>query len=102
KDADLYLAVAMSLNDGALAPPVAGADSQQVRHIVDLANAASGMDTVKLFGTERLADFSQFTPRGHYTAPPLSNYFRAMMWLGRVDFRLVETMPNGDQVFRRE
>jgi hypothetical protein len=34
-------------------------------------------------------DFSQFKPRGHYTdSLELVRYFRAMMWLGRVDFRL--------------
>ncbi|MCI0704766.1 MAG: DUF3160 domain-containing protein, partial [Planctomycetia bacterium] len=31
-------------------------------------------------------DFSQFRPRGHYTKnQQLKNYFRCMMWLGRVD-----------------
>ena len=38
------------------------------------------------YGGERYPDFSQFRPRGHYTkAPALKNYFRCMMWLGRVD-----------------
>jgi hypothetical protein len=36
-----------------------------------------------------LVDFSQFVPRGHYTrTSALQNYFRAMMWLGRVDLRV--------------
>ncbi|MCB1099968.1 MAG: DUF3160 domain-containing protein [Verrucomicrobiae bacterium] len=39
-------------------------------------------------------DFSQFIPRGHYAeSVELERYFRAMMWLGRVDFRL--TPGNG-------
>jgi hypothetical protein len=59
------------------------------------------MESVTLFGVERLEDFSQFTPRGHYTEPPLSDYFRAMMWLGRVDFRLLETLSDGSITFRR-
>src|SRR5690606_30799547 len=31
----------------------------------------------------------------------LSRYFRAMMWLGRIDFRLIETLPDGSTVLRR-
>ena len=34
-------------------------------------------------------DFTQFVPRGHYTrSETLSKYFMAMMWYGRVQFRL--------------
>jgi hypothetical protein len=41
---------------------------------------------IKIYGGERYPDFSQFKPRGHYTKhQELKNYFRAMMWLGRVD-----------------
>src|SRR5690606_9379358 len=55
-----------------------------------------------LFGVERDMDFSQFTPRGHYTdSEELSRYFKAMMWLGRVDLRPIETQPDGSQVFHR-
>src|SRR5690606_9418788 len=47
-------------------------------------------------------DASQFTPRGHYEdEEDLQNYFRAMMWLGRIDLRLIETLPDGSSVFRR-
>ncbi|MCZ7684080.1 MAG: DUF3160 domain-containing protein [Sandaracinaceae bacterium] len=66
------------------------------------AEAASGAEVRSLFGLARRFDFSQFTPRGHYTdAPELSRYFRAMMWLQRVDFRLIETQDSGEQVFSR-
>ena len=35
-------------------------------------------------------DFSQFRPRGHYANDEqLSNYFRAMMWLGRIEVYLL-------------
>jgi hypothetical protein len=34
-------------------------------------------------------DFSQYVPRGHYTrSPDLMRYFTAMMWYGRMTFRL--------------
>lgn len=50
----------------------------------------------------RELDFSQFKPRGHYEdSEELQRYFRATMWLGRTDFRLIETLPDGSQVFRR-
>ncbi len=101
-DADLFLAVALSLLDGAEAPPVAGASASEVRSFVSRAEAASGAELRSLFGLARRFDFSQFTPRGHYTdAPELSRYFRAMMWLQRVDFRLIETQDSGEQVFSR-
>jgi hypothetical protein len=47
--------------------------------------------------------FSQFKPRGHYTGSmALSQYFRAMIWLGRIEFRLLETQSDGTQVFYRQ
>lgn len=36
-----------------------------------------------------IEDYTQYTPRGHYTlSPELESYFRAMMWYGRMNFRL--------------
>ena len=103
-DADLYLAVATSLLKGQTVAPVAGGDAEQIESFVAQATAANGIATPTLFGKPRMLDFSQFTPRGHYTGrgPELERYFRAMMWLGRVDLRLIETLPNGQQVFRPE
>lgn len=40
-----------------------------------------------------LEDYSQYTPRGHYTLnPELEKYFKAMMWYGRLTFRLKNTV----------
>lgn len=101
-DADLYLSVARGLLEGRRPKPVY-ASAQEVDALISMAESASGIADVKLFGSERMEDFSQFTPRGHYTGEPmLENYFRAMMWLGRVDLRLLETLPHGSQVFRRD
>lgn len=102
-DADLFVAVARSLLAGSLVGPAAGGNAQEVRELFELAQKAQGTRTLSLFGvTRRDEDFSQFEPRGHYTnSPALSRYFRAMMWLGRVDLRLLETQPNGEQLFRR-
>lgn len=41
-----------------------------------------------------LEDFTQFVPRGHYTRSVLlERYFQAMMWYGRVSFRLQPDLP---------
>jgi hypothetical protein len=101
-DADFYLAVAKSLLSGSVASPVAGADAGLIRTFFDGATAATGMQEITIFGVHRKIDFSQFTPRGHYTdSEELGRYFRAMMWLGRIDFRLVETQEDHSQVFHR-
>jgi hypothetical protein len=101
-DVDFYLAVARSLLQGSPAAPVGGASASEVAAFASDALAASGMKARTLFGVSRDIDFSQFTPRGHYTdSKTLERYFRAMMWLGRIDFRLIETQANGNQVFHR-
>lgn len=101
-DLDLYLSVARSLLSGNRIAPFAGADAAAVNEIVAKANAAQGLVSLDLFGVERDEDTSQFVPRGHYTeTEELKRYFRAMMWLGRVDFRLIETLPDGSTVLRR-
>ncbi len=101
-DADLYLAVAESLLKDQISAPVAGGDALLIKEIAGMAQSASGWKRVKLFGIERDEDFSQFKPRGHYTdSPELEKYFRSMMWLGRVDFRMLETQSDGSQIFRR-
>jgi hypothetical protein len=102
-DVDVYLAVALSLIHGSLAAPVAGGNASVIASLVDNATAGTGTAAVKLFGADRDEDYSQFTPRGHYTEiDQLKQYFRAMMWLGRVDLRLVETKPDGSRVFNRK
>ena len=101
-DADLFTAVALALLTDQAVAPVAGAKEAQIVDLVSGAVAHQGMSGVSLFGSDRLFDFSQFEPRGHYTdAPELERYFRAMMWLGRVDFRFVETQSDGSQLFQR-
>jgi hypothetical protein len=101
-DADVYLSVAASLLAGQLTAPNAGGDAQLVAELFDNATKAQGAKKITLFGVEREEDFSQFTPRGHYLGDPvLERYFRTMMWLGRTDFRMLETQSDGQQVFRR-
>lgn len=43
---------------------------------------------------EYYEDYSQYTPRGHYTrAESLKQYFKAMMWYGRMKFNLMKGIP---------
>lgn len=101
-DADVFLTVAASLAGGERLSVNAGGNQADVDALVATATAASGSQSPTLFGLTRDEDFSQFEPRGHYTeTPELQSYFRAMMWLGRIDFRLLETKPDGSQEFRR-
>ncbi len=102
-DADVFLSVARSLLSGARQRTLAGGSQSTVDKLVGLAERGEGISDVSLFGVVRKSeDFSQFKPRGHYnTDPALGRYFRASMWLGRIDLRLLETQEDGSQLFRR-
>src|SRR6478735_8504815 len=101
-DLDLFLTVARSLIEGTQRAPLLSSNAQSVHALYQLATQASGQASVSLFGAQREFDASQFTPRGHYTeSTKLTNYFRAMIWLGRTDFRLLETNGDGSQTFMR-
>jgi hypothetical protein len=98
-DLDFYLGVALALLDGGR---VGDGDTAEVASFVEAAMKAAGEQARVLFGVERRIDFSQFTPRGHYAGDKeLEGYFRAMIWMGRTDFRLLETRADGSQVLRR-
>ncbi len=101
-DIDFYLSVALKLlsNDPL---DVGSADSAKVDAFVQKAKLASGTERLLLFGSRREVDFSQFKPRGHYAGfEELENYFRAMIWLGRIDFRMLEPDENNTLVFHRD
>lgn len=86
-DADVLLSVACALLDGGSPTSHRGQDAR----VAGLLKAVAAEQTmhVLLFGRGRLEDFSQYKPRGHYTqSPELGRYFRAAMWLGRMDLRV--------------
>ncbi len=62
---------------------------------LDLIEAASGMLQSPIFpGLENGEDYTQYIPRGHYTlSEDLKNYFKSMMWYGRMTFRLQARDP---------
>lgn len=54
---------------------------------IELINEHSGFANSNIFTYQE--DYSQYVPRGHYTrSEKLKNYFRAMMWYGRMSFLL--------------
>lgn len=98
---DEYLCVALGLLEGAAPAPVKGGDPSKIAALIADAVEAQGTHTFKFFGKDRWEDFSQFKPRGHYAdGTMLELYFRAQMWLGRVDFRLIE-VNGGAKTFNR-
>lgn len=66
-----------------------------VKEAVEADSAAmashEGIGTPAVYGegSDYMEDFSQYVPRGHYTkSEKLSRYFNALMWYGRMTFRL--------------
>lgn len=94
-DLDLYLTVARSLLAGELKTGQLGADAEP---LVTLIEAASGKETIALFGRKRSFDASQYAPRGHYVDDTeLERYFRAAMWLSRAEFNIVSRDTRSSQ-----
>ena len=101
-DVDLYISIALSLAEGDKYLPQY--DTPGKYNDVMAAVEAEEMTDMKLFTADRdrKIDFSQFTPRGHYNKDiytqggvrTLEKYFRAMMWLGRIDFLLTAPPEN--------
>lgn len=102
-DVDLYVSVALSLAEGEQYPPRT-TDPGQYTAVMEAIAAEEQVD-MALFTEEprtRKLDFSQFTVRGHYDKVinfdgqrfTLENYFRAMMWLGRIDFLMTAPPEN--------
>ncbi len=88
KDADYFIAVARSLLAGKAVQTRLGNHKRVTRTLA--AVKAKQLQKFRLFGGRRVMDFSQFKVRGHYeNSEQLKRYFRAMMWLGRVDMRVI-------------
>ncbi|MBN1786142.1 MAG: DUF3160 domain-containing protein, partial [Candidatus Methanofastidiosa archaeon] len=82
-----FLAIAMKLLDPSYEVP--GYVSDIVDEEIELIGSADGISFSPLFGYRE--DYSQYAPRGHYTRnDELKRYFKAMMWYGRMTFRLKE------------
>jgi hypothetical protein len=89
-----YFGVAAQLLD--LSDPIPGEAQPLVTAELALIQSASGPQVSPLWDRPDLPedqklieDYSQYIPRGHYTrSEELKKYFKAMMWYGRLSFRL--------------
>ncbi len=94
KDADVYLTVPRKLLDEN-SSPYFNDNIEKVNKLYAKSFEAKGIDYDTLFAEACVAvDWSQFKPRGHYLSDfygegKLQNYFRAMMWLGRIEIYLI-------------
>jgi hypothetical protein len=80
-----YFCVAGRLLDGTFDTPAAA--EELVARELQLIEEHRGFSLSPIFGYKE--DYSQYVPRGHYTrSEELGTYFKAMMWYGRIMFRL--------------
>jgi hypothetical protein len=98
-DADYFLTVARSLLQASPVPSSLGQD-ERVQAALD-AIARQSYECFEPFGISRWVDFSQFIPRSHYDNDSLRDYFKAMMWLGRMDLRVGGFEPDCNDQLQR-
>jgi len=91
KDVDVYVTVGRKLM-GISASPYYSDNSSFIDTLIQLIMDADGIGTLNLFSSNcRSYDWSQFKPRGHYVDPQfpqLENYWRTMIWYGRMEIYL--------------
>ncbi|KAK1947333.1 hypothetical protein P3T76_001343 [Phytophthora citrophthora] len=86
-DVELYLRVALSLLRGNSVDGLAE-NKDKLNQLLDFIHKEKTTET-EILSAKRNVDFSQFKPRGHYTkSEELMRYFRSMIWLGTIDFRI--------------
>ena len=94
KDVDIYVTVPLLLLEEN-ATPYYPDNSSMIDSILNWIYDEEGGISSTIFSTTcRVMDWSQFKPRGHYVYNPvtgidLEGYFRAMMWLGRIELYLI-------------
>lgn len=80
---------------------MASTNTADVAEIFAFATSAEKLNPIARLGVYRDEDFSQFKPRGHCAdREVLSAKFKAMMWLGRFDPRVIETQRVRDFIQR--
>ncbi len=105
-DVDLYLTVPRILLGSITAPKFSG-NSEVVDTILGYISGEEHVNYPIFSSTERNIDFSQFTTRGHYTqSEELGRYFKAMMWLGKIEIYLIAPVsadpPPSDKDIQRQ
>jgi hypothetical protein len=94
KDVDIYFTVPLLLLEENVAPYYPDNSAMIDTILLWIENEQGFVPSTIFSSTCRVMDWSQFKPRGHYVLDPLSGisleeYFRAMMWLGRVELYLI-------------
>jgi hypothetical protein len=95
RDLDLHLTVARALLAGDALKDQSSVRTHYsqddllediLKRVRDMELETPETEQTLLYGRERMIDWTQFRPRGHYTkSRDLQRYFHAMMWLGRAD-----------------
>ena len=86
--AEAFIGVGSKLLDSAVEIPDYA--QELVEAELALIESASGTEASPIFPhLKNGEDYTQYIPRGHYTrSEELQNYFKSMMWYGRMTFRL--------------
>ncbi len=95
-DLDLFLGVGQALLDGKAPEAKAGGDQVAMKKLYDGALKQGGEADIKLFGVGRKYDFSQFTPRGHYTKTPVLERYEKQFRAQASVHALVFLSPRAD------
>jgi len=109
KDLDLFVCVGNSIYNGD--GPSHTNNQASIDEVVNDIYNEKLVEKPLFSYNNRLLDYSQFTPRGHYffndniytnnsQQPNLETYFREMMWYGFIDFTLTKT--KGDVIYKQE
>ncbi|NTV79563.1 MAG: DUF3160 domain-containing protein, partial [Clostridiales bacterium] len=94
QDVDIYVTVPLLLLEETVSPYYPD-NSGMIDSILNwIYDEQGGISSTIFSSTCRVMDWSQFKPRGHYVYDPqkpydLEGYFRAMMWLGRIELYLI-------------
>jgi len=94
QDVDLYVTVPLLLLEENVTPYYSE-NTVIIDSVLYWISEEEGGKSATIFSsTCRVMDWSKFKPRGHYVYDPLKpynleGYFRAMMWLGRVELYLI-------------
>lgn len=91
KDLDVYLTIAHKLLTGN-ADPYFSENSTIINSLMNDIDGEQFVERALFSETARKIDFSQFKPRGHYVDeyhPELADYFRTMMWFGKIELYLI-------------
>ena len=89
KDLDVYLTIPRKLLETDTVEPVYEDNEADIQTFMNFIEEEVFVEHPLFSEACRMLDFSQFTPRGHYTdQEELTRYFQAMIWLGRTEVYL--------------